>query len=313
VGQEAGAFNRWKMIAMAMSNLKTFLTLSLFLFTTIVAPLAKATDTANTDMIVGGKTAANHKWPWQVFLFQDQNTGWGFCGGSLIGKRWVLTAAHCVVKQDDAGGRITRETAIIGYGANSLANLKIANSTAIFAHENYNAANHENDIALIKLAEPVELGEGVALAELATAETYKKLAGTKATVTGWGLILDYDKFKSENPTVEIDEKILLPNDLQEVTVPIQDVQKCRENYNQLGGIEVPDGQMCAGLKAGGKDSCQGDSGGPLVWADAGSVAGYRQIGIVSWGVGCAAAKLFGVYTRTDFYSDWIKQTIAQNR
>jgi trypsin len=62
---------------------------------------------------------------------------------------------------------------------------------------------------------------------------------------------------------------------------------CDSAYASYGGITV--NMICAGVTGGGKDSCQGDSGGPLV-------VGGQQVGIVSWGVGCAQANYPGVYS-----------------
>jgi hypothetical protein len=67
--------------------------------------------------------------------------------------------------------------------------------------------------------------------------------------------------------------------------------------------------ICAGLAEGGKDSCQGDSGGPLV-ADDNSV--WRQVGIVSWGQGCAFPDLYGVYARVAVLYDWVAQHVNLN-
>jgi len=63
--------------------------------------------------------------------------------------------------------------------------------------------------------------------------------------------------------------------------------------------------LCAGLKAGGKDSCQGDSGGPLIVSDGSS--GWLQAGVVSWGFGCAQPNLYGVYARVSQFKNWIDQ------
>src|SRR6185369_8551953 len=62
-------------------------------------------------------------------------------------------------------------------------------------------------------------------------------------------------------------------------------------------------QICAGYDRGRMDTCQGDSGGPLVFYDANNCP--KQIGIVSWGAGCAEAKSYGVYTRVSAYREWI--------
>ena len=57
--------------------------------------------------------------------------------------------------------------------------------------------------------------------------------------------------------------------------------------------------MCAGYDEGVLDACQGDSGGPMIWrGDENSP--YTQIGIVSWGQGCARKGYPGVYTRCSF-------------
>ena len=73
-----------------------------------------------------------------------------------------------------------------------------------------------------------------------------------------------------------------PSNLQEVSVPLVSDQVC----NQSGGsyANVGDVAFCAGFAQGQKDSCSGDSGGPIVVNSGGQTV---QLGIVSWGVGCA--------------------------
>ena len=67
---------------------------------------------------------------------------------------------------------------------------------------------------------------------------------------------------------------------------------------------VPETMFCAGPWSGGKDSCQGDSGGPIVDLS----QGYAQlVGIVSWGIGCAAPHYPGIYTEVTHYLDWLEQ------
>jgi secreted trypsin-like serine protease len=64
--------------------------------------------------------------------------------------------------------------------------------------------------------------------------------------------------------------------------------------------------ICAGLPLGGKDSCQGDSGGPLIIQD--NV--WKQLGIISWGFGCAARYYPSVYKRLTLYDEWVKSIIT---
>ena len=88
---------------------------------------------------------------------------------------------------------------------------------------------------------------------------------------------------------------------------------CRARYRangQRGSVVIGNGQLCAGLEEGGRDSCQGDSGGPLVVRDANNCP--RQIGIVSWGGdGCASPGAYGVYTRVTAFADWIQSHTGQ--
>src|SRR5262249_22043177 len=78
----------------------------------------------------------------------------------------------------------------------------------------------------------------------------------------------------------------------------------KECQGRYANATIGSGQICAGLEEGGKDSCQGDSGGPLIMNDANGCP--WQVGIVSWGEGCAERKAYGVYTRISHYADWIQ-------
>ena len=67
--------------------------------------------------------------------------------------------------------------------------------------------------------------------------------------------------------------------------------------------------ICAGESSGAHDACYGDSGGPLFVRNGGKV---KQVGIVSWGLGCGGVDTYGVYTRLGNYSDWVAWTIQNN-
>ncbi|PSN50402.1 hypothetical protein C0J52_08570 [Blattella germanica] len=123
-------------------------------------------------------------------------------------------------------------------------------------HPKYEGGDY--DVAVIKVAQPFQYSDNVQPITLATKEPE---AGTAVVVTGWG---DLSSGGSS------------PSQLQQVQVNIVDHEECSRAYG--GG--VTDLEICAAVPEGGKDSCQGDSGGPLV-------ANGQQVGVVSWGKGCA--------------------------
>ena len=86
---------------------------------------------------------------------------------------------------------------------------------------------------------------------------------------------------------------------------MQRTSLCRRLLDGRGDVAIGRGQICAGLLEGGRDSCYGDSGGPLIVRNDDGCA--LQVGIVSWGEGCAQRDAFGVYTRVSHYADWIER------
>jgi hypothetical protein len=94
--------------------------------------------------------------------------------------------------------------------------------------------------------------------------------------------------------------------LRDVKVPAITNAECKNNY---GSSSVTPKMLCAGYPKGGKDSCQGDSGGPLVKIN-GNV--HTQVGIVSWGAGCALAGKPGVYSRVSEEISWMRKVICDD-
>uniref|UniRef100_A0A3Q1J8F0 Peptidase S1 domain-containing protein n=1 Tax=Anabas testudineus TaxID=64144 RepID=A0A3Q1J8F0_ANATE len=240
------------------------------------------TVTLNTR-IVGGEDAPPGHWPWQVSL---QIAGGHFCGGSLISKQWVMSAAHCVSGTNPEGW-----TVVLGrQNQQDSSPNEVSTSVAeIVLHPNYDSSINDNDIALLRLATPVQFTDHIRPVCLAASGSVFN-NGTVSWVTGWG---------------EEKEEVSLPfpQALQEVEVPVVGNRQCNCLY---GVFTVTDNMICAGVLAGGKGSCQGDSGGPMV-SKQGSV--WIQSGIVSFGLGCARPNLPGVYTRVSHYQSWIDSYI----
>lgn len=228
--------------------------------------------------IIGGFDSSEY-YPWMVSI----QIGGHFCGGALIGKDWVLTAAHCMedVKADQLN---------LYVGATDLTNLNNSEHHSvdwIAVHPDYSGDTFFSDIALLKLSQSSDKTPIPLLSQQANGQLQ---VNEQLRVMGWGLT-DSSNMSS------------MSYDLQEVDVSFQSDDECQDTY-PVNVNNYWARSLCAGESQGGKDACQGDSGGPLVvkandeWA---------LIGLVSWGDGCAKAKKYGAYSEVAFFQDWIEQ------
>ncbi|KAL1502299.1 hypothetical protein ABEB36_007465 [Hypothenemus hampei] len=252
--------------------------------------------------IVGGQEAGKAEFPWLVSITRRGNH---FCGGTLIDKRHVMTAAHCLCT---------------GIGNDHLkpGNLKITisqhdlsqtNSEAyemsvksVIVHPEYMCNKVKNDIAIVELHDEVKWTENVSPACLPAnnKEKFNILSDNfKATVAGWGWTNE-NKNKGGRATI-----------LQKAHVNVVEIEKCRDWYKSQGKkTKIQETQICAGHENGGIDACWADSGGPLM-VETKTRDQIMVIGVVSTGIGCGRPYLPGIYTRVSEYVPWIRQVVIE--
>jgi secreted trypsin-like serine protease len=222
--------------------------------------------------VVGGTNAAQGEFPWMTRLSMG-------CGGAVIAQRVVLTAAHCVRPT----GAYTGYTATINRA--NLTNTSVGQqirSTYVYRSPQYPSTG-TYDWAL------VELASAPSVAPLSIANQGEtSLNSGSFTIIGWGATREGGGQS---------------NTLKKATVPFVSDSVCGRAYREL----APATEICAGYTSGGVDTCQGDSGGPMV-KNVGGV--WREVGIVSYGNGCARPNYPGVYSEVQAFSNAIKAKIS---
>ncbi|KAK9506720.1 hypothetical protein O3M35_008605 [Rhynocoris fuscipes] len=228
--------------------------------------------------------------------YGDANEKQWSCGGSLISRRWVLSAAHCASLVGIGPARWARvgDLDISSTSEDAQPQEKII--IDIIIHPNYKKPAVYNDIALFKLDAAVTFNNWVAPICLYVDDL---ISTTKATLTGWGRL---------NFLGSVSAK------LQEVNVSLVDGNECKNLHGE--NTMIPEGidtrtMVCAGEKEGGKDACSGDSGGPLI-INQNRGCSKAQIGIISYGKECGLPNFPGVYTRVSYYVPWIESIVCVN-
>ncbi|XP_053682113.1 CLIP domain-containing serine protease B10-like [Sabethes cyaneus] len=256
-----------------------------------------------TDKIYGGEDTLLEEFPWYALLeyVSKKNERMFQCGGSLISKRYVLTAAHCLdnTKLDDGErfvnvrlGEYNTETVddCQGTGEDRICSDPPQNFgiEEIIVHPRYSKAdtNQHDDIALVRLDRDAVMNTYVTPICLPEADFTATRAGTNVTIVGFG-----HTGRKRHSGVK-----------QKADVPIVDQNQCQTKWGKR--VLVGNGQLCAGGHFN-IDSCHGDSGGPLMTQR----LYWTLEGIVSFGNRCGLEGWPGMYTRVASYTDWIKSAI----
>jgi secreted trypsin-like serine protease len=225
--------------------------------------------------VVGGADAAEGAFPWMVRLSMG-------CAGALVAPRVVLTAGHCV----DGSGPDTDISVIAGAVDLQSPDAITLRSTEVFRPPGFRSETRGDDWAVIRLEHELDLP---------TLELSQGKSGDMGvfTIMGWG--------QTSETALRQQRR------LRYATVPAVPDSRCAAQYRKAGVKVVTGESICAGRA--GVDTCQGDSGGPMVRRDA--AGRWLQVGIVSWGLGCARQGYPGVYSQVSAFRTAIKAAVRK--
>ena len=272
--------------------------------------LALAFAAPASGQVLGGEKVEAGELPFVAAIAVNQGPPIGrsyFCGGTIVAERWLLTAAHCLV--DAQGRRRPLETLEVTAGIERLSLAEGRNHIAVenaIVHPDYDPRSQANDIALLRLGR-AWTGPVVALAP----ESADDPVGL-VTVAGFGATVE-GQSQAIGETRGGDRLGLLSDDLMAAELTVSPLAACAAAYMALpaetgfAGLSVGEANICAS-SPDTRDACQGDSGGPLLVRDGHLLV---QVGIVSFGYGCAEPGFAGVYTRVSAFADWIMEQIVE--
>jgi len=250
--------------------------------------------------IINGRDANWAEFPWQVSLelptYEVDGTDGHFCGGSVIGDRWILTAGHCLIIPTFAyrilGNVITRSVDRLTTG-------RFYNITVHTRHEGYDPdyenISYVNDIALIQLDDPIEWEPQMVAIRLPE-KGHEFPTDGHCVISGWG---------TDRGPIDLPEDVMKAADTNVITN-----EECQERVEGIGNVGP--GHIC--VYSGENGACSGDSGGPLACKDHNDPYGnWLLAGVTSWGIvgiennrTVCSINYPSAYTRVSEYVDWIR-------
>ncbi|XP_063708478.1 chymotrypsinogen A-like isoform X2 [Culicoides brevitarsis] len=230
--------------------------------------------------------------PWEGIAHGEdanpQEFPFAVCGGTIISKRHVLTAAHCITNEIE-----NPQLAVIKYGSVVIDETTDNKVSKVYYNLNYKNSGSGNDIAIYLLEDDIQINGNAFPACLYHGNDDLVLESI-ASIVGFGQVT--------NKT--------LPKNLQKAQINIKNEETCKIVYELKGATKLLDHQICAGDSQSVTDTCKGDSGGPLIqkFENISTV-----VGITSYGSGfCDSTRFSSVYTRVSSFISWIEAIVQQD-
>lgn len=258
--------------------------------------------------VVNGEQADITDMPWQVSIHRNEMPRWTSplfehrCGGTIIGDRWILTAAHCVedvhVQDLLVFAGITRLSEV-GFDDRLVSSSggQRRRVSSFIVHPDYVVDLQEdgipNDLALIQLDSPLDLtgsrAKAIRIGTFADAPWFEP--NLPARISGWGRV----EYQGEKPNV-----------LRTAEAPVLAHPVARDLYGPLGLRDTADQIPVGSVSSSGVAACHGDSGGPLVVK---TPRGPAVVGVTSWVYECNPIYPT-MFTRVPTFARWIAQQVG---
>nr|XP_002736238.2 PREDICTED: uncharacterized protein LOC100377031 [Saccoglossus kowalevskii] len=232
--------------------------------------------------VVNGEDASNGDWPWQVSLRDDDDIAQ--CGGTIISRTWILTAAHCLEVN------IARVVAGITHFNDKHEYRQDVDVKNRYEHTEWDLSSYSNDIALLELRKPLKFNIYVRPACLPP-RNLTFVPGDYAWISGWGQTWD--------------SNLNTPKHMQYARMPIVPNDHCKFDL-----ITVTDDMICLAYKDYFVGACFGDSGGPLSFEF--TPERFYVIGATSYGFSCAGHGDPLVYARASYFLDWYEEIMGDD-
>ncbi|XP_022817110.1 serine proteinase stubble [Spodoptera litura] len=241
--------------------------------------------------IIGGREARFAEFPWQAHVRISEFQ----CGGVLVSRWYVATAAHCVSRARPRDIAVWLGALDTSAGAHTARKLGVVQKILHPLFQFRMTQPDRYDIALLKLSRPIIYTNHIL--PICLPERDMDLRGRAGVIAGWG--------KTDASTGHTGT-----NMLRSATVPILSKEQCINwHRSKQISVEIHSEMICAGHSDGHQDACLGDSGGPLIVSDNGR---YYLVGITSAGFGCGVDHQPGIYHNVKVTSTWIRGVVSEH-